>query len=44
MTALKQRQHDDIKYYNVHSELFKLSLKANYDQLIYLLGLTKMQK
>jgi len=40
MTALKQRQHDDIKYYNARNELFKLSLMADYDQLVCLPSLT----
>ena len=34
MTALKQRHHEDIKYYNARNELFKLSLMADYDQLV----------
>ncbi len=44
MTALKQRQHDDIKYYNARNELFKLSLMADYDQLVCLPGLTAIDK
>ncbi|NJR17984.1 MAG: DEAD/DEAH box helicase family protein [Calothrix sp. CSU_2_0] len=44
MTALKQRQHDDIKYYNARNELFKLSLMADYDQLVCLPSLTTIDK
>ncbi|WP_127082965.1 DEAD/DEAH box helicase [Dulcicalothrix desertica] len=44
MTALKQRQHDDIKYYNARNELFKLSLMADYDQLVCLPALTAIDK
>lgn len=44
MTALKQRQHDDIKYYNARNELFKLSLMADYDQLVCLPTLTAIDK
>jgi len=44
MTALKQRQHDDIKYYNARNELFKLSLMADYDQLICLPSLNAIDK
>jgi SNF2 family DNA or RNA helicase len=44
MTALKQRQHGDIKYYNARNELFKLSLMADYDQLVCLPSLTTIDK
>ncbi len=44
MTALKQKQHDDIKYYNARNELFKLSLMADYDQLVCLPSLTTIDK
>jgi SNF2 family DNA or RNA helicase len=44
MSALTQRQHDDIKYYNARNELFKLSLMADYDQLVCLPSLTTIDK
>ncbi len=44
MSALTLRQHDDIKYYNARNELFKLSLMADYDQLVCLPSLTTIDK
>ncbi|MEI2578543.1 DEAD/DEAH box helicase [Scytonema sp. PRP1] len=44
LTALKGRQHDDIKYYNARNSLFKLSLMADYDQLVCLPSLTTIDK
>jgi SNF2 family DNA or RNA helicase len=44
MTALKERQHDDIKYYEARNQLFKLSLMADYDQLVCLPSLTSIDK
>jgi SNF2 family DNA or RNA helicase len=44
MIALKEKQHDDIKYYNARNELFKLSLMADYDQLVCLPSLTTIDK
>lgn len=44
MTALKQGQHDDIAYYYARNELFKLSLMADYDQLVCLPTLTAIDK
>ena len=44
MTALKQGQHDEIKYYYARNALFKLSLMADYDQLVCLPGLNGIDK
>jgi SNF2 family DNA or RNA helicase len=44
MIALRERQHDDIKYYEARNQLFKLSLMADYDQLVSLPSLTSIDK
>ncbi|MBP5973601.1 DEAD/DEAH box helicase family protein [Brasilonema sp. CT11] len=44
LTAILGRQHDDIKYYNARNSLFKLSLMADYDQLVCLPSLTTIDK
>jgi SNF2 family DNA or RNA helicase len=44
MTALKEGQHDDIAYYYARNGLFKLSLMADYDQLVCLPTLTAIDK
>lgn len=44
MTALKDGQVDSIDYYEARTELFNLSLMADYDQLVCLPTLTKIDK
>lgn len=44
MIALKDGKYDESKYYYARNELFKLSLMADYDQLVCLAGLNAIDK